>query len=257
MNHPKAIVTNAIVPLRAKPDDRSEMESQLLFGETFEILNNREQWYLIRNDFDGYEGWIDRKSFMIIDKKIRKNGVYIVSPTASIRLPDNSLMHLTAGAFLPSYDITRKVFGIHKEIYSLEEGETVDGEQSIDFLMQLAASYLNAPYLWGGMTHFGIDCSGFTQMLFRISGVARLPRNASQQAKEGRLIDFENRQPGDLAFFVNPAGKIHHVGLVWFDGKIIHAHGKVRIDRLDIDGIFNEKTQILTHTLAAIKRIVK
>ncbi len=257
MKNRRGIITNAIVPLRAEPDDRSEMESQLLFGETFEILDRQNQWLRVRNDYDRYEGWIDEKTFVPAHKTNGRTGHYVSAPHAVIRLPDVTLMHLTAGAFLPGYNPGAKSFQIEDLNFQLENGKTVTGKQNLDFLLQLAGTYLNAPYLWGGMTPFGIDCSGFTQMLFKISGLYRLSRNASQQAHEGVLVDFKDRQPGDLAFFVNPAGKIHHVGLVWPDGKIMHAHGQVRIDRLDVDGIFNEEKQELTHYLAAIKRIIQ
>jgi cell wall-associated NlpC family hydrolase len=116
--------------------------------------------------------------------------------------------------------------------------------------------YLNAPYLWGGKTPFGIDCSGFTQMVYKLNGY-NIYRDASQQATQGEALSFiEESEPGDLAFFDNNEGSITHVGIIMKDNYIIHAHGCVRIDRLDHTGIFNNEMNTHTHKLRVIKRII-
>ncbi len=115
---------------------------------------------------------------------------------------------------------------------------------------------MNAPYLWGGKTPFGIDCSGFTQMVYKLNGHALL-RDASEQASQGIALSFiEESEPGDLAFFDNSEGQIIHVGIIMEDNHIIHAHGKVRIDRLDHSGIYNIDKKIHTHKLRVIKKII-
>ena len=130
------------------------------------------------------------------------------------------------------------------------------GVQEKSRLIDTALSYLNAPYLWGGKTPFGIDCSGFTQMVYKINGYSLL-RDASQQATQGEALSFiEESEPGDLAFFDNADGDIVHVGIIMKDNHIIHAHGKVRIDRLDHTGIYNAERNIHTHKLRVIKKII-
>jgi cell wall-associated NlpC family hydrolase len=256
---PYGLIINSIVPLRRFPEDPSEMETQLLFGETFTLIDKKNQWRKIRNDFDGYEGWIDEKCFIPLTKTERQKiksatGYYVADMAAPFLLPDGTTQWLVKGSRLFFFNTGTGIMQF-KDIKGRLKGNTVHGKQSGDFFFRTAESYLNAPYLWGGVTPFGIDCSGLTQMLFKISGRYNLPRNASQQAQHGERIDFADRQPGDLAFFVNEKGKIHHVGIVWFDGKILHAHGKVRIDELHPEGIFNRHLNRITHTLVLIKRI--
>src|SRR5690606_19751564 len=136
------------------------------------------------------------------------------------------------------------------------EGKPASGIQSRTQLLKTAFMYLNAPYLWGGKTPFGIDCSGFTQMVYRLNGYM-IPRDASQQAKIGEPLSFiEESEVGDLAFFDNEEGNIIHVGIIMEDNYIIHAHGKVRIDRLDHLGILNIDTGRHTHKLRVIKKVI-
>jgi len=112
---------------------------------------------------------------------------------------------------------------------------------------------LNAPYLWGGKSFFGIDCSGFTQQVFRFLD-KRLPRDAYQQAEEGMTVEFDETEVGDLAFFANASGKITHVGIILENMQIIHAHGAVRLDELTKEGIFSADKGGITHYLTVIKR---
>ncbi|HAV55466.1 MAG TPA: hydrolase Nlp/P60, partial [Aequorivita sp.] len=136
------------------------------------------------------------------------------------------------------------------------EGKLISGILPKEHIIETALLYLNSPYLWGGKTPFGIDCSGFTQMVYKLNGY-KLLRDASQQATQGEALSFiEESEPGDLAFFDNEEGKITHVGIIMKENYIIHAHGKVRIDRLDHSGIFNYEMRGHTHKLRVIKRIV-
>ena len=132
----------------------------------------------------------------------------------------------------------------------------MNGIQDKNNIIKTAFLYMNAPYLWGGKTPLGIDCSGFTQMVYRINGY-KLLRDASQQAAQGEALSFiEESEPGDLAFFDDEEGKIVHVGIILKENYIIHAHGKVRIDRLDHSGIYNVEKRKHTHKLRVIKKIV-
>ena len=136
------------------------------------------------------------------------------------------------------------------------EGAKVSGIKPKSELIKTAFMYLNAPYLWGGKSPFGIDCSGFTQMVYKLNGY-KLLRDASQQSKQGDALSFiEESEPGDLAFFDNEEGNIIHVGIMMEDNYIIHASGKVRIDRLDHLGIYNSEANRHTHKLRVIKKII-
>ncbi|KGO81801.1 SH3 domain-containing protein [Flavobacterium cauense R2A-7] len=251
-----AICNLAIVPLRAEPSDRSELVSQVLFGEHFKILEQNDKWSRIQLAFDNYEGWIDNKQFQVISEtnyNSLSNSASIMSAdlVEYITTPNNSLLPITIGSslsFLDNSEINTSQFSF--------EGLKVCGIKHKSELIKTAFMYLNAPYLWGGKTPFGIDCSGFTQMVYKLNGYSIL-RDASQQATQGEALSFiEESEPGDLAFFDNEEGRITHVGMIMEDNYIIHAHGKVRIDRLDHLGIYNIDTGRHTHKLRVIKKIV-
>mgnify|MGYP001812336606 CR=1 FL=1 len=136
------------------------------------------------------------------------------------------------------------------------EGDTNSGKSKKSNLITTALQYLNAPFQWGGKTPFGIDCSGLSQMVYKINGYS-LPRDAEEQAAQGDVLSFvEESEPGDLAFFDNNEGVITHVGIIMKNNYIIHAHGKVRIDRIDQTGIFNSELGAYTHKLRVIKKII-
>src|SRR6478736_2622549 len=246
----------ANIPLRFEASDRSEIVSQVLFGEHFEVIEQYKQWAKIRLQFDGYEGWVDSKQFQVITKaqydllsneEIVLNGDLIEYITA----PSNLLIPILLGSslsFLNQPAINTSGFEF--------EGMKTSGVQPKQNLVNTAFMYLNAPYLWGGKTPFGIDCSGFTQMVYKLNGY-KLQRDASQQALQGEALSFiEESESGDLAFFDNEEGIITHVGIIMNDNYIIHASGKVRIDRLDHLGIYNAETNRHTHKLRVIKKII-
>lgn len=246
----------AIVPLRLEPSDRSEMVSQVLFGEHFTILEQTEKWSRIELAFDNYQGWIDNKQYQVISKEDYNYLENIAASYASdlvdfVSTPDNYLMSIPLGSCLGG--LQKASINIDNFTY---EGKSIAGEFSKSLFLKTAFMYLNAPYLWGGKTPFGIDCSGFTQMVYRINGYC-IPRDASQQANVGEALSFiEESEVGDLAFFDNEEGNIVHVGIIMENNYIIHAHGKVRIDRLDHLGIYNIDTGRHTHKLRVIKKIV-
>lgn len=246
----------AIIPLRAESSDRSEIVSQVLFGEHFEVLETLKQWAKIRLQYDGYEGWVDSKQFQQISKdqyeQLSQEAIILNSDLVEyITSPNNLLMPIPLGAslsFLNHADINVSGFDF--------EGMRISGVKPKSNLINTSFMYLNAPYLWGGKTPFGIDCSGFTQMVYKLNGY-HLLRDASQQATEGEALSFiEESEPGDLAFFDNEEGKIIHVGIIMDDNYIIHSSGKVRIDRLDHLGIYNAETNRHTHKLRVIKKMI-
>ncbi|MCL9770942.1 C40 family peptidase [Flavobacterium sp. HXWNR69] len=246
----------AIVPVRAEANDRSEQVSQLLFGEHFKIIEMTAKWVQVELAYDGYIGWIDSKQYIAISEEqyqILNNTPIVLNAdlVEYITTPNNQLTSITLGASLSFLDNEE----INTSKYSFE-GVKVCGQKPKTDLIKTAFMYLNAPYLWGGKTPFGIDCSGFTQMVYKLNGY-KLLRDASQQATQGDALSFiEESEPGDLAFFDNEEGNIIHVGIMMENNYIIHASGKVRIDRLDHLGIYNAETNRHTHKLRVIKKII-
>ena len=246
----------ANIPLRIEPSDRSEIISQVLFGEHFLILEIQKQWVKIKLQFDDYEGWVDEKQFKIIsesaynklsNEKNVLNGdlIQYISDDKNFLMPIPLASSLSFLMF-PEINTDNYIF----------DGKKCSGINPKSQLINTAYLYLNAPYLWGGKTPFGIDCSGFTQMVYKLNGYVLL-RDARQQAGQGEPLSFiEESEPGDLAFFDNDEGNIIHVGIIMQDNYIIHASGKVRIDRLDHSGIFNAELNKHTHKLRVIKKII-
>jgi cell wall-associated NlpC family hydrolase len=250
----------SIVPCRREPSDRSEMVTQLLFGDHFQILNRQGSWCYIKIAFDEYEGWIDKKQFLPIEQHtfdiLNTTDAFYSNELVQI-VKDNKtslLFPIVMGSALPNFDSTECV--IENQSYNYE-GEFVTANQAFDkaIVIETAMMYLNAPYLWGGKTPFGTDCSGFTQMVYKLNGI-KLKRDAYQQAEQGETLSFvEEAEAGDLAFFDNEEGKIVHVGIVMDGNKIIHASGNVRIDGFDHQGIFNHDKKNYSHRLRLLKRI--
>lgn len=250
----------SIIPMRAEPSDLSEMVNQALFGEVFKIVDSRKKWYRIRLAHDKYEGWIDRKQAHLISKeeydKWAKQKFPLVSSPVDLLMGSTETSHLSVvqGSFLPGMDQSGTLLVGGLEFTGPEDVISKKGKKNA--LIEWAFSYLNAPYLWGGRSAFGIDCSGFTQMVYRMIGES-IPRDASQQANCGEALSFiEEAEPGDLAFFDNDEGKIIHVGILLPDNYIIHASGKVRLDRLDQSGIHNAELRTHTHRLRVIKKLL-
>ncbi len=244
------------IPLRIEPSDRSEILSQVLFGEHFEIVEQHNQWVKIKLQFDDYEGWVDEKQF----KKITESNFNKLSNSNIVLNGDlieyitnetNFLMPIPLGSSLSFLDFLE----INSDKYVFE-GLKFSGINPKVNIIKTSYLYLNVPYLWGGKTPFGIDCSGFTQMVYKLNGY-KLLRDARQQANQGEPLSFiEESEPGDLAFFDNDEGNIIHVGIIMQDNYIIHASGRVRIDRLDHSGIFNSELNKHTHKLRVIKKII-
>lgn len=243
------------IPLRIEPSDRSEIVSQILFGEHFLVLEKRNQWIYIKLQYDDYEGWIDEKQFQYISETefnyLNKQSIVLNGDLISHISNPKLLLPILIGSSLSFLD--NKKINIDNFIF---EGIKISGINPKSELVKTAYLYLNSPYLWGGKTPFGIDCSGFTQMVYKLNGY-KLLRDASQQANQGEALSFiEESEPGDLAFFDNDEGNIIHVGIIMHDNYIIHASGKVRIDRLDHLGIYNAETNKHTHKLRVIKKII-
>lgn len=241
----------SVAPLRLEPSDRSEIISQILFGEAFEIIEEQVKWTKIRCLWDDYEAFIDVKQYKLVDERTANHTLkskLLLSPVSQIE-HQNSHQYISIGSNIDPF-----LNSIYDFKLSKSEVFTVSSDKKID-VEQLAIKWLKSPYLWGGRSIFGLDCSGYVQVVFKFYGHA-LPRDAYQQAELGEAINFiQEAKPGDLAFFDNDEGKIIHVGIVLSDQRIIHASGEVRIDKLDHQGIFNEEIQRYTHHLRIIKRL--
>ena len=237
--------------MRAEPKDTSELVSQVIYGESFKIIEQRANWSLIKLSFDNYKGWIDNKQLVeisetVYDSTISEANIYSSDLIEFIQINNKGLLTIPFGSTLNSIKLFDHSF----------DGNTTKTIQPKENLVKTSLLFINSPYLWGGRTPFGIDCSGFTQMIYKINGY-KINRDAKDQVNIGASLSFiEESEPGDLAFFDNKEGDIVHVGIIMKDNHIIHAHGQVRIDRLDQTGIYNVDTKKHTHKLRVIKKII-
>lgn len=268
-----AICLQPYIPMRTTPAEEAELTSQLIFGDTFRILEEQPRWYRIVRDCDNYEGWIDFKTATIIDEAEYLRYVKDTPNALLLRLPFNPVQrteqgqsgsaHLSWGSRIFGMDetgITFRMQGVRFDVPSMGyvnpvHANSMSRKAMSKFLIQQAQMLLNTPYLWGGTSSFGLDCSGFIQTLFRFIGIA-LPRNASQQAEVGEEITLADAQAGDLAFFSSSVDsqKISHVGLVCDNGKILHVSGFLHYDDLRQEGIWSQSRQQITHNLIKVNR---
>lgn len=241
----------SMVPLRSEPSEVSEMRSQLLYGDHFAILEQKVNWVRINLFSDKCEGWIDRKQYCEIreedlQKYDSKTPFFSSDLTELISDEKDILIPITLGSVLNFLPFLKHQF----------DGNRQSGKNPKSELVKTAFLFLNAPYLWGGKSPFGIDSSGLSQMVYRLNGYD-IDRHSAQQATLGEAMSFiEESEPGDLAFFDDREGNINHVGIIMSDNYIIHSFGKVRIDRIDHSGIFNVDLKQHTHQLRVIKKII-
>ena len=251
----------SMVPVRATPLDKAEMVSQLLFGELVMVTESFGSWLKIMTAYDGYEGWVDRKQVKSLDKEefelFQRNNNAVVcdlihklnNKTTKARLP------IVMGSSLPGFSSNSfSISGVEYSINSkyVHVAKARDGSA----IIKVALKYMNTPYLWGGRSPFGIDCSGFTQVVLKVCGI-KISRDAAQQALQGEPIDFiAEAKAGDLAFFENKENHIIHTGIMLDNQTNIHASGKVHIDGIDHEGIYNQETHRYTHQLRLIRRFI-
>lgn len=250
------IVNLSVIPVRRFPADNKEMVNQLLFGECIYILDKKDNWFLIKSFHDNYEGWIDSKQILIVDEqyfeeyKANKHCL-LKDYTAKVFFNEKDFFYILTGSTLPFFNNGYIRIG-KKKLKILSNDIIIPEKKNFQKITDFSMIYLNTPYLWGGRSIFGIDCSAFVQNVYRYIDI-NLPRDASMQAELGRNILLSETKCGDLAFFKNNKNKITHVGIILNKNKIIHAFGKVRIDLIDHQGIFNRELSKYTHKLAFIK----
>lgn len=244
-----------VASVRCDPDHRAEMVSQLLFGEPAIITFKDKGWCKIVIKADAYTGWCLSNQLQEVAEEIFNlpasvmaagwineiefNGQRMMIPYGS------SLTGLNEGRAVWRHSVI-KFNGLALDLHKI-------GTRP-DTIRKIAFTFLNTPYLWGGRSVFGTDCSGFTQLVYKFLDIP-LQRDAHMQAMQGELVGFiQQAHCGDLAFFDDDEGRIIHVGLLLNDQEIIHAAGKVRIDKIDNQGIINTETGERTSRLRVIKR---
>jgi cell wall-associated NlpC family hydrolase len=249
------ICENVFVPLRSGPAHKSEMLSQVLFGEKYIIIDQSGKWLKIRTLFDNYAGWIDMDHLQHSQTNDDAKGNVLVKSLLCFR-PDKTKLVLEPGCEIFNPDYEQKTFTAGPNLYTTSEEFNVTFVTNSDSLADTAIKFINSPYIWGGRIPSGIDCSGLTQLVYKIHGIT-IPRDSWQQSEIGETISFINEsKPGDLVFFDNETGKISHVGMIFSSGLIIHASGRVRIDTIDHQGIFKQEIGGYSHHLRTIKRII-
>lgn len=240
-----------MVPIRKEPNHRSEMVTQILFGESAKELEATREWIKIRMDFDNYEGWVEKGSLNDHRGNLHE-AKHVVNKALLPAEYNGSKILLLAGSELEIGDANNTFYMVQKEVKLLDQTKIYKKDDSI---IQTAELFLHAPYLWGGRTVMGIDCSGLIQIVFKIHGI-NLDRDASDQALQGKKVPaICDAQSGDLMFFYNERGGVIHVGLYMGEGSILHASKQVQIDAIDEKGIFNRESASYTHYLHSIKRI--
>lgn len=233
-------ITNSTIPLRAKASDRSEMVNQLLYGELVTLLRSSGSWMYARSISDGYEGWLAMEYEPIQDEE---QSMVLVEREGYLDQGAKGVLKLSPGSL-----VTQK----EKETLTMTAIDEANGNE-IDNIIFNAKMFLNTPYLWGGRSLWGIDCSGLIQIIFSLSGL-HIPRDAYQQAEFGDSVEFDDSQTGDVAFFENPNSRITHVGILIDHDHILHASGHVRIDGFDNQGILRKTDGKRTHKLNCVKR---
>ncbi|MBO6118611.1 MAG: C40 family peptidase [Bacteroidales bacterium] len=256
-----------VVPVRKKAESSAEQVTQLLFGDTVSVIDEykgeneiTDSWFKIRNTYDDYEGWTDKRNILLYEPGKLSDNInqcishkYIVSSSVAKIKTDDGFITVPMAAVLPD-----KVFSINNHNFALSEGSVIPTEKCNPLLIKaVSLLYLNTPYQWGGKSILGMDCSGFTQNVFRFAGI-KLKRDAFEQATQGNNVSFESIKSGDLCFFDNKQGKITHVGIYLGGNQIIHCSGKVRIDTLDANGIITNEDgkEKYSHRLCKVQSFI-
>lgn len=289
----KAVSLHSVVPVRTEASETSEQITQMLFGEICTIEEQKTRWIRVKLALDGQMGWVDAKMIATLSTDEYKSysaalkaAAYVAFPMAyAVSENNGQTIPLTAGTRLTNYHNGHfEVLGVG---FRIDAGMVLTKplELTQPNLLQSVRFFLNIPYLWGGKNALGMDCSGFTQTILSLFG-HKIPRNASEQVTQGRLISrLSSSKAGDLAFFCHyeeaatqeitsnlkqqstetnaiARQKITHVGILIDSERIIHCSGRVKIEKIDTTGIFSvEQSDTAhpdgqyTHRLLSIRRL--
>jgi cell wall-associated NlpC family hydrolase len=249
------ICENVFVPLRSGPSHKSEMLSQVLFGEKYRITDKIGHWYKIETLFDNYSGWIDINHL----QQTKDNGnlnSHVLNRSLLCYKNDKTKLVLEAGCEIYDPDFENKVFSVGEDYFSAGSDFSSACFATGGSITDTAMKFINSPYIWGGRIPSGIDCSGFVQLVYKIHSI-NIPRDSWQQAEAGENISFiDEAVPGDLVLFDDERGRITHVGMTLSKGLVIHASGRVRIDTIDHQGIYKNEIKGYSHKLRTIRRII-
>ncbi|UZD23729.1 NlpC/P60 family protein [Algoriphagus halophytocola] len=254
----KAIVTISVANIRSNPRHSAELATQALMGTPLNVLKQEDSWYLVQTP-DGYLSWVDRAGIQLMtpkeqetwlqDEKVVYTQLYghvWVSPEQKEMVSDvvagdiltfEGELHNYVEVSLPD---GRLGYIPSREILPWEDW-IASRSTSPEKLITTAKQMMGVPYLWGGTSIKGVDCSGFTKTIYYLNGQI-IPRDASQQIHEGELVDenknWENLQVGDLLFFgvkgtAEQKERVVHVGMWIGNGEFIHSRGRVRISSFD------------------------
>jgi cell wall-associated NlpC family hydrolase len=254
-----AICLLSVIPMRKEPSHRSEMVSQVLFGEFVIMRGEKDDFVFVQCEYDGYEGWAQRNQLTPVQENEMFSTTIYTGSFATPVARNGTIVQVPYTS--PVYAQTDFSFTLSgdKLNYLMLQQQTIDSANLIFTQQKLQALYqpfINTPYLWGGKSVFGIDCSGFVQQVFKLAGI-KLLRDAYLQAAQGVVVNsLEEAQLGDLAFFCNEGGRVTHVGIILEENKIVHASGRVRIDTINKEGIVNSESGRRTHTMHSVRRIM-
>jgi gamma-D-glutamyl-L-lysine dipeptidyl-peptidase len=250
----------SVISVRADASDRAEQVTQLVFGDHYEVTDRSsdKKWLRIKINFDQYEGWLDGKQHHAVSKEyfeyFNRAEFKITTDLTSTMLYNKNPLIILMGSMIPIS--SSELFKMEEQFAFNGEAKNVGLKREFEYLKNITLKYVNSPYQWGGKTPFGIDCSGLTQIVYKICGY-RLHRDSSQQAVQGKPVkSFDEHHPGDLAFFKDKEDKVNHVGIILDGDRIVHASGRVRMDHINEEGILNLESKIYTHTLSHIRRFL-
>jgi len=253
--------TVAVAPMRKEPSHRSEMVSQLLFGEYGAVLEQSEDFVRIKCLYDGYEGWCALNQVVFVKpEEVVETTQYLYEEVSEVKVKNAGAMQIPFSTPVYAAEADSDVFTLGEQefVYVTAKNKVWNAQTAVfsaDNIRKVCSHFVNSPYLWGGRSVYGLDCSGFAQQVYKMFDI-RLLRDAHLQADQGKSIEsLKEARIGDAAFFHNDAGRIIHVGILLGNNEIIHASGKVRIDTIDEEGIINRETGKRTHYLTCIRRM--
>jgi gamma-D-glutamyl-L-lysine dipeptidyl-peptidase len=258
-----AISALPVIPLRAEPSEKAEMISQLLFGEHVIVHEKKEKWCFVEFCHDGHQGWLTGSMLHYITVESAReltgsNTRVLGSLFLQVFNSDTkNSFYIPAGSSLSRYKPASNSFQLADLHFTCrEEPVFYNAGHTRENISQAALKFLNIPYLWGGKNPFGMDCSGLTQVVMKLFGKV-IPRDSVQQVTQGSMVNFiTEAKPGDLAFFDNEEGRIIHTGIIVNNQQIVHASGRVRLDRIDHQGIYSSTIKQYTHRLRVIKNVL-